>query len=231
MINENNITFASLDKLFASIYPKIEAELMTDLSIRITLRPTVIDAARVLEIGEKDVVDILRASRCISRMDAIYAYEEPGMLLDERSVSCLMKFNRKKLNKYYRSAQRATKSMSEEEKRTFDNFVRLYTKANKSKSKHRIDQHKIDKAFLKELFQSQDVGIIYSMTQAEIDVLNEVRNSVYYHVIVNDTLAYDVIPGIMYDWVRSMAALRCHIFPAEPDDNNHSLRSDILSYY
>jgi len=60
MINKNNITFASLDKLFASIYPKIEAELMTDLSIRITLRPTVIDAARVLEIGEKDVVDILK---------------------------------------------------------------------------------------------------------------------------------------------------------------------------
>ena len=195
----------ALDKLFASIYPKIDAELMTDLSIRISMRPTVIDAARVLEIEEKDVVDILRSSRCITREDAIWAYEEPGMLLDERSVSCLMKFNRKKLNKYYRSAQRATMSMSEEEKRTFDNFVRLYTKANKSKSKYRIDQNKIDKAFLKELFQTQDVGIIYSMTQAEIDALNEVRNSVYYHVIVNETFTYDAILGIMYDWVGGAA--------------------------
>lgn len=221
----------ALDKLFASIYPKIDAELMTDLSIRISMRPTVIDAARVLEIEEKDVVDILRSSRCITREDTIWAYEEPGMLLDERSVSCLMKFNRKKLNKYYRSAQRATMSMSEEEKRTFDNFVRLYTKANKSKSKYRIDQNKIDKAFLKELFQTQDVGIIYSMTQAEIDVLNEVRNSVYYHVIVNETFTYDVILGIMYDWVRSMFALRCHIFSTEADDNSHSSISDILSYY
>lgn len=199
-------------------------------------RPIVADAARVLEIDTDKVVKVLVSAGYLSSKQIEWSDEISGILLDERAVAYLKKYNRKKLIRYYHTASKAVKSMSEEEKRTFDNFIKLYTNPVKSRSgyksrstsKPKIDQRKIDKAFLRELFQSQADVLIYALGPSEPAVLSAVRNSIYYHITVSEASSYDFIPGILPEWIKSMVALRYHIFSTEDDSDDYS--SSVISY-
>ena len=223
MIKFLNISVSSLfeglcDLSLASVVCRMD----TYVQSRVRIRPSIADAARVLEIDEEEVVKILSSSGCLSERQLYWVSDRSAMSLDKRAVECLKKYNRKKLKKYYNSASRASMSMSGEEKRTFDNFVKLYTRGSKTKSKHSIDQNKIDQAFLRELFYSQENHIQYTMEPSESAVLGEVRNSIYYHVNVNETTEYDFISGILPECIRTMVALRYYIFTSEDDSDVYS---------
>lgn len=192
------------------------------ISVR-PLRPSVKDAARVLDIEEDEVIRILVSSGCLSRKVMEWMIDRSSLPLDGRAVACLMKYNRKKLKRYYRSASRAAMSMSGEEKRTFDNFVRLYVRTSKSGKTPRIDNELIDQVFLRELFSSQGSDIRSSMEPSESSVLWSTRRSLYYRVRINETSAYDSMSGILPEWFMSMIALRYHIFTTEDDIERYSI--------
>ena len=90
MIKFLNISVSSLfeglcDLSLASVVCRMD----TYVQSRVRIRPSIADAARVLEIDEEEVVKILSSSGCLSERQLYWVSDRSAMSLDKRAVECL----------------------------------------------------------------------------------------------------------------------------------------------
>ena len=188
-------------------------------------RPTVADAARVMNITLDDVYRVLDSDNCLQSYEDDCSESFSHLTLDEHSVKCLTEYNYKIIKKYYHKARKSLSSMSDDERWTFDNFVQTYSIGKKKSAGKRLNREKIDRDFIQDLFTAIEDGVIYGMTLEECRVLNYVRESVYYNLrdLASEVIgryAKRVSSGIRHELQVMLRAFRYHIFTIDSDSPN-----------
>lgn len=221
----------SLDCLELCIGTRTENLSLLDIENRYffgsVCRPTIGDAARVLKCDVDTVVNALRSACCIDSVEELTVEEISGRFLDAKSVQFLAKYNYNKLKKYYLASVKDVESMSEEERRTFDKFVKSYSFSSKNRRVQRTNRRKIEREFLRELFTPLTASVIYDLTQTEAETIGGVRKSSTYKSLFINMAARCRIKAVPHTRRRGagllamLISLRYHIFSSESEDNNH----------
>lgn len=198
-------------------------------------RPTVGDATRVIGCDVDVLACALASAGCIEYDPELGSEETSRIHLSERSVKFLIRYNYNKLRKYYLASVKDVESMSEEERRTFDKFVKSYSFSSKNRRVQRANRIKIEREFLRELFTPLTVNVIYDLTQTEAEAIGDVRKSSKYKSLFIDTLAkchIKVVPLLRrnFSLLTMLMSLRYHIFSSEPEDNDNCAYSKGISY-